>query len=150
MAYQLSERSLQRLEGVLPPLANVVRRAIELTRVDFGVTEGLRSIETQRRYVEAGKSQTLNSKHLTGEAVDLFAWVNGAVSWDLPMYDAIAEAMRGAALEQGVALRWGGAWNVPDITQWDGSMSSAMQHYVSERKAKGRRPFIDGPHFELA
>ncbi len=70
MTFRLSERSLDRLEGVNPSLVAVVQRAIELTTVDFGVTEGVRSEETQRRYVVAGKSQTMASKHRTGDAVD--------------------------------------------------------------------------------
>ena len=150
MIFQLSPRSLARLDGVKPEMAGVVARAIQLTKVDFGVTEGLRSIETQRRYVEAGKSQTMDSKHLTGEAVDLVAYVGGQVSWELNLYDDIADAMRAAALEAGVAIRWGGAWNVPNICKWDGTMASAMNFYIDSRRREGRRPFIDGPHFELA
>ncbi len=74
MNFRLSQRSLDRLSGVKPQLVAVVRRAIELTTVDFGVTEGLRTIETQRRYVDTGKSQTMDSRHLTGDAVDLVAY----------------------------------------------------------------------------
>jgi peptidoglycan L-alanyl-D-glutamate endopeptidase CwlK len=150
MTFTLSQRSLSRLDGLQPQLIDVVKRAIELTTVDFGVTEGLRSAETQRKYVEAGKSQTMNSKHLTGDAVDLVAFIDGAVSWELNLYDNIAEAMRQAAEEYNVALRWGAAWNVPDICKWDGSMEAAMNYYIDERRRLGRRPFIDAPHFELS
>lgn len=148
--FKLSQRSLSRLEGVKPPLVAVVKRAIELTRVDFGVTEGMRSIETQRDYVARGVSQTMNSKHLTGDAVDLVAYIGPRVSWELNLYDDIADAMKAAGIELGVSLKWGAAWNVPDITRWEGSMESAMNHYIDERRRQGRRPFIDGPHFELA
>jgi phosphoribosylformimino-5-aminoimidazole carboxamide ribonucleotide (ProFAR) isomerase len=150
MTFKLSRRSLSRLEGVKPELVAVVKRAIELTKVDFGVTEGLRSEETQRQYVAAGKSQIMASKHLTGDAVDLVAYVGSAVSWELNLYDDIADAMKAAAIELGVSLRWGAAWNVPDITKWEGTMADAMNHYIDERRKQGRRPFIDGPHFELA
>lgn len=150
MSFTLSQRSLSRLEGVKPELVAVVQRAIELTTVDFGVTEGLRSMETQRRYLETGKSQTLNSKHLTGDAVDLVAFIDGQVSWELNLYDNIADAMKQAAMEEDVALRWGAAWNIPDIRKWDGSMESAMNFYIDERRRTGRRPFIDAPHFELS
>lgn len=148
--FKLSQRSLSRLEGVKPELVAVVKRAIELTTVDFGVTEGVRSIETQRDYVARGVSQTMNSKHITGDAVDLVAYIGPRVSWELNLYDDIADAMKAAAQELGVALKWGAAWNVPDITRWEGSMESAMNHYIDERRKQGRRPFIDGPHFELA
>ena len=147
--FKLSQRSLSRLEGVKPELVSVVKRAIELTKVDFGVVEGLRSEETQRQYVDAGKSQTMTSKHLTGDAVDLVAYVGSSVSWELNLYDDIADAMKAAAIELGVPLRWGAAWNVPDITKWPGTMADAMNHYIDERRKQGRRPFIDGPHFEL-
>lgn len=149
MAFKLSQRSLDRLNGVKPELVEVVKRAIELASVDFGVTEGLRTVETQKRYVEAGKSQTMNSKHLTGDAVDLVAYIDGQVSWELNVYDNIADAMKAAAIEKGVGLKWGAAWNVPDIRNWEGSMEDAMNHYIDERRKQGRRPFIDAPHFEL-
>ena len=149
MSFDLSQRSLARLDGVKPELVMVVKRAIQITTVDFGVTEGLRSMETQRKYVEQGKSQTMNSKHLTGEAVDLVAYIDGQISWELNVYDNIADAMKQAAEEQNVALRWGAAWNVPDIRKWSGSMEAAMNYYIDERRRTGRRPFIDAPHFEL-
>ena len=149
MTFRLSQRSLTRLEGVKPELVSVVKRAIQVTKVDFGVTEGLRSIETQRRYVATGKSQTMNSKHLTGDAVDLVAFIDGQVCWELNVYDDVAEAMRQAAQEYNVSLRWGAAWNIPDIKKWDGPMEAAMNYYIDERRRQGRRPFIDAPHFEL-
>jgi len=150
VTFKLSKRSHDRLFGVNPKLVAVVNRAIELTTVDFGVTEGLRTIETQEAYVKAGKSQTMNSKHISGNAVDLVAYINGGVSWELNLYDNIAEAMRKAAIENDLPLRWGAAWNVPDICKWTGSMEDAMNHYIDERRQQGRRPFIDAPHFEIA
>lgn len=147
--FKLSSRSLTRLNGVDPKLVAVVKRAIQLTTVDFVVTEGLRTLETQRKYVAAGKSQTLASKHLEGKAVDLVAYVDARVSWELNVYDNVADAMAKAAKELKVPLKWGAAWNVPDITKWNGTMEDAMNHYIDERRKQGRRPFIDGPHFEL-
>lgn len=149
MSFKLSKRSLGRLEGVKPELVGVVKRAIEITTVDFGVTEGLRTLATQRRYVAQGKSKTMNSKHLEGNAVDLVAYVGRSVSWELNMYDNIADAMKQAAIEQEVSLRWGACWIVNDIREWEGTMEDAMMHYVDTRRSQGRRPFIDGPHFEL-
>lgn len=147
--FKLSLRSKMRLNGVDPSLVAVVKRAIQITKVDFGVTEGLRTLETQKQYVRAGKSKTMKSKHLEGKAVDLVAYVNGKVSWELNLYDDIADAMAQAAKELGVPLRWGAAWNIPDITKWEGTMEQAMNHYIDTRRSQGKRPFIDGPHFEL-
>jgi len=150
MTYNLSQKSLNELQGVDPRLVAVVKRAIQLTTVDFGVTEGLRSVETQKKYVAAGKSQTMKSKHIDGKAVDLVAYVDGKVSWELNLYDNIADAMAKAAKELGLPLKWGAAWNVLDITKWNGTMEAAMNHYVDTRRKEGKRPFIDGPHFEIA
>lgn len=147
--FKLSTRSLKKLDGVDPKLVEVVKRAIEYTRVDFGVTEGLRTVATQKKYVAAGKSQTMKSRHLSGDAVDLVAYVGSTVSWELNLYDDIADAMKKAAKELGVSLRWGAAWNISDITEWSGTMEEAMNHYVDTRRKEGKRPFIDAPHFEL-
>ena len=119
--YKLSRRSLERLQKVHPDLVRVVMRAIQLTEVDFGVTEGVRTIEKQREYVAKGASKTMNSRHLTGHAVDLVAYVGAEVRWDWPLYHKIAAAMKLAAKELGVAIVWGGDW----------------------------ASFPDGPHFEL-
>ena len=147
--FRLSQRSIERLDSVDDRLVDVVCRAIEITTVDFAVTEGLRTIETQRKYVATGKSQTMESKHLTGEAVDLVAYINGQVSWELNLYDNIADAIKQAAIEKNVAIRWGAAWNVPDIRLWRGTMEEAMVYYIDTRRKQNKRPFIDGPHFEL-
>ena len=150
MTFKLSKRSHDRLFGVNPKLVAVVNTAIEITKVDFGVTEGMRTKETQEAYFKAGKSQTMDSKHLIGHAVDLVAFVNGAVSWELNLYDDIAEAMRTAAREHDLPLRWGAAWNIPDIRRWEGTMEGAMNFYIDERRRANRRPFIDAPHFEIS
>ena len=119
--FSLGQRSRQRLRGVHPNLVKVVERAIQITEVDFTVLEGLRTPERQKALVEAGASQTLNSRHLTGHAVDLGAWVGDEVRWDWPLYHKIAAAMKEAARLEGVRIVWGGDW----------------------------RTFKDGPHFEL-
>jgi peptidoglycan L-alanyl-D-glutamate endopeptidase CwlK len=147
--FKLSQRSLSNLENVNPYLVGVVKRAIELTKVDFGVIEGLRTPERQRELVQAGASKTMMSKHLEGKAVDLMAYIGSRASWELNLYDDIADAMKRAAQELQVPIRWGGAWNVPDIRDWEGTMQEAMNHYIDVRRGQGRKPFIDGPHFEL-
>lgn len=149
MSFKLSQRSLSRLEGVNEDLVSVVKWAIDITNVDFGVTEGMRTEETQAKYVAAGKSQTMKSKHLVGQAVDLVAYVDGAVSWELNVYDDVAAAVRLAAKEIGVPIRWGAAWHIPDLREWNGTMEEAMNDYIDTRRAQNRRPFIDAPHFEM-
>lgn len=149
MGFKLSKRSLSKLEGVSPALVKVVHRAIELTTVDFGVICGLRTIEEQKQLVASGASQTMKSKHIDGHAVDLMAYIGDRASWELTLYDNIADAMRVAAIEEGVAIRWGAAWHIDDIRDWDGTMQDAMNSYIDLRRSQGRKPFIDGPHFEL-
>jgi peptidoglycan L-alanyl-D-glutamate endopeptidase CwlK len=113
--YKLGLRSKQRLKGVHPDLVKVVKRAIEISEIDFTVLEGMRSVDRQRKLLESGASTTMNSRHLTGHAVDLGAWVGGTVRWDWPLYHKIAAAMKQAAKEEGVYLDWGGDWsNFPD------------------------------------
>lgn len=121
MAYQLGERSRQRLDGVHPDLVRVVERAIEITPVDFTVLEGLRTAERQKRLLSAGSSTTMRSRHLTGHAVDLGAWVDGTVDWSWPLYYKIADAVKQAAEELQIPIEWGGDW----------------------------KTFKDGPHFQL-
>jgi peptidoglycan LD-endopeptidase CwlK len=147
--FKLSKRSLDRLQGVDERLVEVVKYAIEVTTIDFAVTEGLRTVQRQRELVAKGASQTMNSKHIDGLAVDLVAYIGDRISWELNLYDNIADAMKIAAIDVGVPIRWGGAWQINDIREWDGTMQDAMDQYVALRRSQGRRPFIDGPHFEI-
>lgn len=121
MTFKLGPRSLARLKGVHPDLVKVVTRAIELTPVDFTVLEGLRTLERQKALMAAGASQTMNSRHLDGHAVDLGAWVDDQVDWSWPLYGKIATAMKSAAAELNIPIEWGGDWT----------------------------KFKDGPHFQL-
>jgi peptidoglycan L-alanyl-D-glutamate endopeptidase CwlK len=121
MTFNFSSRSESRLVGVHPDLVRVVRRALELSPVDFAVVEGLRTKKRQAELLKAGASRTLNSRHLTGHAVDLAPVIGGRIRWDWPPYYPLAKAMKAAAKELGVAIVWGGDW----------------------------RTFKDGPHFEL-
>ena len=151
MPYQLSQKSLDRLTGVDPRLVACVKRAIEITTIDFAVTEGLRTKERQIELFNKGASQIRDGgTHVEGIAVDLVAYLEDRISWELNIYDEIADAMKQAAIELDVPLRWGAAWNVPDVRKWEGNMESAMNHYIDERRKQGKRPFIDAPHFEIA
>ena len=160
MGFRLSARSRDRLKGVHPRLVSIVAAAITTTMVDFGVNCGLRTPAKQAQFVQEGRSRTMNSKHLTGHAVDLIAYVGGQVSWEGEVYDEIADAMRTAAMEQGTPLRWGGAWQftdeadtdrwkTEDICHWGGTCDAARLAYIDLRRSQDRRPFIDCPHFEL-
>ncbi len=130
MTFNLGPKSRLKLNGVHKDLVAVVEKAITISSKDFMVIEGLRSIERQKQLYAAGKSKTLNSRHITGHAVDLAPWpTNGdfdsdgilnIADWD--EYYPIAGAMKEAAQDLGVSLEWGGDW-------------------------KG---FPDGPHFQLS
>lgn len=148
MGYVLGKRSKEKLQGVNPRLVAVVERAIELSDQDFSVICGLRTIQEQEALVAKGASQTMKSKHIEGNAVDLAAWVDG-IRWELNLYDEIADAMLKAAKELGVTLRWGAAWH-KNLNDWNGTAEDLMNEYVDLRRSQGRRPFIDAPHFELA
>ena len=148
MSFKLSTRSLGKLEGVDSSLVAVVKRAIELTKVDFGVIYGMRTVEEQEKLVAAGKSQTMKSNHLVGKAVDLMAYVDGAACWELNVYDDLCDAMKAAAEELGTPVKWGAAWSEGDIRTYPGTAEDAMMKYIDLRRSQGRRPFIDGPHFE--
>jgi len=150
MSYILSERSRGNLMRVDKRLVDVVKTAIQVTTVDFGVIQGIRTVEEQKILVEKGASRTMKSKHIEGLAVDLMAYINGRGSWELNLYDNIADAMKKAALENEVAIRWGAAWHMPDIRKWGSSMEEAMNSYIDIRRSEGKRPFIDAPHFELS
>ena len=149
MSFSLSSRSLAKLEGVDETLVEVVKKAIEKTKIDFGVTFGMRTLEEQTALVAAGRSQTMKSKHLDGRAVDLMAYVDGKGCWELNVYDDLCDAMKDAAEELGTSVKWGAAWSEGDIRSYPGTAEEAMMKYIDLRRSQGRRPFIDGPHFEL-
>lgn len=142
----LDARSLKRLEGVHDDLVKVVKRAAEVTNQPFIVVEGLRDIERQKKLVASGASQTMRSRHLTGHAVDLVAFIDmdgsgdftkpDNIRWDWPLTFKVAYAMRGAAKELDIPVEWGGTWKLLNDTETlDNSVLS--------------RTFADGPHFQL-
>lgn len=121
MTWRFSQRSYDRLAGVRPELIAVAARALLLSPVDFGISEGLRTAARQAQLVASGASQTHRSRHLTGHALDVVAYVWGEVRWDWPLYEAIAKAMKLAAQDFKLPIEWGGDWT----------------------------SFRDGPHYQL-
>lgn len=151
--HTFSKRSTDNLNGVHPDLIRVVVRALELTEQDFGVLDGVRTIEEQRENVAKGVSKTMQSKHLRqtdgwSHAVDLVPVINGQARWDWPPIFNVADAMRTAANELAVPVRWGGTW--ARINGTVGTMEDLSNEYVEERRrVGGKRIFLDGPHWEL-
>lgn len=121
MSFSFGSRSLKRLEGVHPDLVKVMKRAIGCSTLDFTVLEGMRTLATQKKYFASGATRTMNSRHLTGHAVDIAPVIDGKVRWDWPLYYEIAKAVKKAAVELNIPVTWGGDW----------------------------RSFKDGPHWEL-
>ena len=149
MTFKLSTNSLSKMTGIKDELHTIVCEAIRHTKVDFGVICGRRSEAEQQELVAKGASQTMKSKHLTGDAVDLMAYVGSRASWELNLYDDIADAMKQAAKNNNVKIRWGAAWHIDNFAEYEGTAEDAMNDYIDLRRSQGRRPFIDGPHFEL-
>mgnify|MGYP005829739795 CR=1 FL=1 len=147
--YKLSLRSHKNLIGVHEDLRDVIYRAIKITEVDFGITEGLRSESRQRELYNAGASWTMNSRHLTGHAVDVVAYIGNRVSWDWPLYFKIADAMKQAAIDLDTPLKWGGSWNIGDFTKENDSSEELNAQYIAYKKSIGGKNNSDGPHFQL-
>lgn len=121
MSFSFGARSLKRLEGVHPDIVKVMKKAIACSPLDFTIIEGVRTLAKQKEYMAAGATRTMNSRHLTGHAVDIAPVINGVVRWDWPLYHQLAKTVKKAAADLEIPLTWGGDW----------------------------RSFKDGPHWEL-
>lgn len=121
MAFAFGERSIKNLAGVNADLVRVAHKALSLSQIDFAVIEGLRTKARQAELMAAGASKTMNSRHITGHAIDIAPIIGGKIRWDWPLFDELAKAFKLAAKDENVPIVWGGDW-------------------VS---------FKDGPHFEL-
>ena len=125
--FKFSKASKNRMRGVNDLLVSVLNRAIEISKVDFGIpsTGGVRTESEQHKLFCDGKSKAdgryKKSKHQLGEAIDVFAYVGGKATWDLLYMAQVACAILQAASELGVSVQWGGHWS----------------------------SFIDTPHFEI-
>lgn len=107
---RFSQRSRDNLRGVHADLVIVVTTALLTSPLDFVVTEGVRSRARQQQLVDSGASTTMNSRHLTGHAVDLAVWLDGSIRWDWTLYDRLAVHVKDAAVLHGIPIEWGGDW----------------------------------------
>jgi peptidoglycan L-alanyl-D-glutamate endopeptidase CwlK len=160
--FVLGSKSLAKLEGVHPIIVAVVKRAIEITTQDFGVYEGVRTLERQKKLVESGASKTLNSMHIPrnvtvnalpgplGHAVDLVPWIDGEFRWEWGPCFAIATAVDLAATEQGVAQMfcWGGVWD-RWLSQYGGNAANMQAEVAAYTKRHPGPDFVDGPHYQI-
>jgi peptidoglycan L-alanyl-D-glutamate endopeptidase CwlK len=115
----------------------VVKKAAAMSSLDFTVLEGLRTKDRQKQLMDLGATKTLNSRHITGHAVDLAPMVGGTVRWDWSLYLNLAEFVRMASIHEKVPIRWGGTWK----------LLSAISGPITAKVLS--RSFPDGPHFEL-
>ena len=145
----LSQTSLRILATANPKLQLLCKEAIKESPVDFRVTEALRTMSRQKHLVDIGASQTLDSRHLTGDAVDLVPWDDGP-RWEWPLIYRMAEHIREIALANSISIRWGGVWDLnQSFTYTVAPPEELVIAYVARQKAKGKKAFLDGPHFEL-
>lgn len=151
--WKLSNRSKTRLEGVHPSLVEVVHKALQKSSVDFGVTCGVRDLETQKKLLAAGRSTTLKSYHLPQDdgyshAVDVVCYLDGDVCWELPIYDRVADAFKAASEDVGLTLKWGCAWHT-HLTNNSKSALELREEYVALRQSQKRSWFLDSPHYQI-
>jgi len=146
--FSLSKESLEKLEYVHDDLCLVVKRAIELTDTDFTVMEGLRTVTRQKELVKAGASHTMNSRHLTGHAVDLVPMLGNHPRWDWPLCYRVAEAVKLSAQEYAIPVVWGGVWDRL-LNGLEKSCEEEVNDYIVRQKSRSERVFIDGPHFQI-
>ena len=146
MAYHFSHRSQQHLADVHPDLAKVVESALNITPIDFSVLEGLRTLERQLQLVHQGASKTMNSRHLTGHAVDLGAYIDGGIRWDFGLYVQLAQAIQEAAIILDIPVVWGGCWQCLND---EDDLHAAVADYVQAQRKKSQPAFIDACHFQL-
>jgi peptidoglycan L-alanyl-D-glutamate endopeptidase CwlK len=151
MSFRLGAQSEAELVGVHEGLVAVVRRALLISEIDFAVHDGLRTLAEQKRYVATGASRTLDSYHLTGDAVDLVPYVGGKLRWEMPLCNEIAKAMLEASGQVGVRLVWGRVWDMElvelDSDDFEGERALYVQRYQRIHGPK-KWPLDDGPHFQ--
>ncbi|WP_432473743.1 M15 family metallopeptidase [Amphritea sp. HPY] len=128
-SYKLSRRSNSRLNTVHPNLRRVIRRAIEITKIDFGIPPdgGLRTADRQHELFlkKVSKCDGFHKKsyHQSGNAVDVYAYVDGKASWDEEHLAMVAAAVLQAASELQISIEWGGLWDYTDMPHFQLSKS---------------------------
>lgn len=152
--FSLGPNSLKELQGVHPELVKVVHKSVEYTTQDFGVHDGLRTLEEQKRLVASGASKTMNSMHRVqkdgfGHAVDLVPFINGKLRWEWDPIWKIALAVDEAATELGVELVWGAVWDKP-LQAYGGSINLLKEEVEAYKKRHPGSDFLDGPHYQLS
>ena len=148
--FKYGRGSLTRLAQGRMALQRVAHRTLEVSKVDISVAEVLRDRARQVELVRAKKSFTMNSRHLTGHAMDLWAYVNGGVSWDWEHYYEIARSAKVASMELDVDLIWGGVWD-RHLNELSNDFKAETEAYTARRKASHphKNVLLDGPHFQL-
>lgn len=155
MTFAFSDRSRRNLEGVKTDLVRLCERALELSPIDFGITQGMRSEEEQAILVSIGRSQTMNSRHLTGDAIDFAPYVSGSYRDEWPFYYPIVDVFIQVAREARMTFIWGGAWgvllgNVAVPNKAAETQAIYISRKLAEAEKMGVQPsfFFDGPHIE--
>lgn len=115
----LNAADYAKLAKVHPSLGRIIR--IASAYADFRILEGLRTLKRQEELFAAGATKTMESRHLTGHAVDLAPLVNGKIRWDWPLFYPLADTIKRIAAENDTPIEWGGDW----------------------------KSFKDGPHWQL-
>jgi peptidoglycan L-alanyl-D-glutamate endopeptidase CwlK len=151
VSFRFGERSEAALAGVHPDLVRIVRVALTITDIDFSVHEGLRTLERQKKLYASGASRTLDSYHLTGDAVDLVPYVDGVLRWEHPLCNQIAQAMHEACTRLHERLVWGRVWDMEleelDPDDLEEERAIYVRRYQRIHGAK-KWPLDDGPHFQ--
>jgi len=111
MTFTITPKSRSRLNNVHPDLVKLVERVYEVTDADFFVLEGVRTLEQEKANFAKGASQTMNSRHLTGHAIDIGAKdEKGILTWEWKYYAHLAEIFKKTAAELNIPITWGGDW----------------------------------------
>lgn len=151
--FKFGERSQKNLIQVHSTLRQAAEYAIAYSSVDFGVYEGVRSVEKERENIRNGTSKLSNPRDCMhciqsdgyGHAVDLVPFINGVYQWDWKACYEIAKWMQQYCFRYGVTIRWGGVWDLP-LNKLSLNLEREVEAYRVRHEGKD---FLDGVHFEL-